>query len=568
MDAARAAQAKIASEREQAQRIETGRSELRGERQSIIDAERRAIEALNAQDVREQHRLCLLEQRIAARIEQTRAHRRLLEAKRQELLSVLAAAPVVRRAGRRRSIAESILAVRTERGAQCQDRVQRLTHLQASEKLALQRLSSIEREAGQAALTAADLARRFGLTDEVPCAGMDLQGRCKLLQDARDAKALMPSAELQVSRLAQQRAVVNGELTDIRNNMRLLADAPRRLRLAEHRLDRARARVARLSVAAAKAGEIAQAHAALTSTEKELAATGQTDAAGESADERAERQQIAIARQAIAAERERTDVQGRTALDRIDSAIAALPAPYDNEQFRKAGDAVERAEQALALAEQSHINAVRDAHALDVADQQAAALVMRKGRIAAHAAHIEAELGGWLLLAKCLSNDGVIALAIDDAGPALSRFANDLLVACYGPRFSVSIKTLIETAKGEQREGFDIVVHDADSSESKSVSAMSGGERVWINECLTRAIALYLEQNSGKRYTTLFSDEADGPLDPERKRMFMAMKREVLRLGGYEQEFFVSQTPELTAMADAVIDLDARAIRARQRTTH
>ena len=35
------------------------------------------------------------------------------------------------------------------------------------------------------------------------------------------------------------------------------------------------------------------------------------------------------------------------------------------------------------------------------------------------------------------------------------------------------------------------------------------------------------------------------------------MKREVLRLGGYEREFFVSQTPELTAMADAVIDLDA-----------
>jgi exonuclease SbcC len=36
----------------------------------------------------------------------------------------------------------------------------------------------------------------------------------------------------------------------------------------------------------------------------------------------------------------------------------------------------------------------------------------------------------------------------------------------------------------------------------------------------------------------------------------MAMKREVLRLGGYEREFFISQTPELTAMADAVIDLD------------
>jgi DNA repair protein SbcC/Rad50 len=162
-----------------------------------------------------------------------------------------------------------------------------------------------------------------------------------------------------------------------------------------------------------------------------------------------------------------------------------------------------------------------------------------------------------MLFAKCMSNDGLIALSIDDSGPTLSSLADDLLLACYGPRFTVSLKTLVETAKGEAREGFDIVVHDAESGEAKSVTQMSAGERVWINESLTRAIALYLTQNSGRHYETLFSDEADGPLDPERKRMFMTMKREVLRIGGYTQEFFVSQTPELAAMADVVIDLEA-----------
>ncbi|ODV10046.1 MAG: hypothetical protein ABT20_09165 [Rubrivivax sp. SCN 70-15] len=73
-------------------------------------------------------------------------------------------------------------------------------------------------------------------------------------------------------------------------------------------------------------------------------------------------------------------------------------------------------------------------------------------------------------------------------------------------------------------------------------------------------MALYLAQNTGRRYDTLFSDETDGPLDPERKRMFMAMKRRVLELGGYAREFFVSQTQELTAMADALIDLDAMSV--------
>jgi exonuclease SbcC len=46
--------------------------------------------------------------------------------------------------------------------------------------------------------------------------------------------------------------------------------------------------------------------------------------------------------------------------------------------------------------------------------------------------------------------------------------------------------------------------------------------------------------------------------------MFMAMKREVLRLGGYACEFFVSQTPELTAMADRIVNLESLAAQGAQ----
>jgi exonuclease SbcC len=211
---------------------------------------------------------------------------------------------------------------------------------------------------------------------------------------------------------------------------------------------------------------------------------------------------------------------------------------------------------AVSAADSAYVKAMRDQQRAEEAERRQAAVTDKLHRMDARCDHIEQALGVWTLFAKCMSNDGLIALAIDDAGPTLSGLANDLLLACYGPRFTVSIKTLVETGKGEMREGFDIIVHDTDSGAAKSVTAMSGGERVWVNECLTRAIALYLAQNSGRRYQTLYSDEADGPLDPERKRMFMAMKREVMRIGRYEREYFVSQTVELTAMADAVIDLD------------
>jgi exonuclease SbcC len=169
------------------------------------------------------------------------------------------------------------------------------------------------------------------------------------------------------------------------------------------------------------------------------------------------------------------------------------------------------------------------------------------------------EIAQWKLLAKGLGNEGVIALTIDDAGPALTDTVNRLLLACYGMRFTVEIRTQRALASGELREGFEILVHDADANSTKSVSVMSGGQKVWINECLTRGIALYLAQNTGQPYQTLFSDESDGPLDPLRKLQFMRMKREVLRESGYQREFFISQTPDLVGEADAIIDVEALA---------
>jgi exonuclease SbcC len=199
-----------------------------------------------------------------------------------------------------------------------------------------------------------------------------------------------------------------------------------------------------------------------------------------------------------------------------------------------------KAEKELASAEARHQDAIRVQAQLLAMREQLEAARTKYAHGDVRAARIERELSQWNLLAKCLSNDGVIALDIDDAGPTFAALANDLLLASYGPRFTLQVCTQTATAKGELREDFDIIVHDGLRGESKSLKLVSGGERVWINECLTRAIALYLAGNTDRRYGTLFTDEADGALDPDRKRMFMQMKREVLRLGGYQREFFIS----------------------------
>lgn len=564
LDVARARHATLSAEREQSRAVETRRAQRLTERQALVDAGTQTLAALKAQDQGELHRLERLVQRIETRLSQEHARRQASQHTQQQCRAVLDAAGAVAYAVARLPLAERVVSLRTAQTLRCRQQAQRLTQCQGAGRVAEQKLAGIEREAGKAVLQAEELARRFGLTGEVPCAGSDLQGQCKLLGDAREAQALIPSAKAQITRLARERVQVQSELATVRRERDGLGDAEQALAWAEHRGNRAQERASRLAVLAAKSGEMAQARTTLASAELELAALEPCHAersdAAETSEEQTERQQIGAARQAVAQQLARQSLHFRTGLNRLDHALAAMPVPYDEQQLAVASQVMARAVQAVTAAEHLHLAAVREAQQVETLAHQDRTLADRHLELVSRMARVETELGGWNLFARCMSNDGLIALAIDDAGPALSGLTNDLLLACYGPRFTVSIHTLVETGKGEQREGFDIVVHDGDSGESKSVGLMSGGERVWINECLTRAVALYLVQNSGRRYATLFSDESDGPLDSERKRMFMAMKREVLRLGGYSREFFVSQTPELTALADVVIDLDAHMV--------
>ena len=558
-DAARTLQARLVAEREQTVTTQAQRRRLLDERQAAIEADAQGMAALDTQDRREQERMTGLGQRISERVAQGRKRRDTLETRRQDQLRVLVAAPSVLRAVRLLPRSQDVLSARTDRVGHWRQQVQQWTQCVSARTAAQLRLAQIEREAGQAVLRTKELARRLGLTGEVPCAGSDLQGRCKLLADAHEAHALVPNAQAEIHRLTVEKRSVQIQLDQSETMSQTLAHAPGECARAERQETLARDRVSRLALLAARVEEIDRARAAVAAVEQELAALATTVSADESPDERSERERILGSREQIAVRCQQLAEQTRERVGRLDAALSGLPAPFAEQALVAANDSVARAAAALTAAEQAHLLAVRDGQSWEAATRQLAGVADRRAEVAARLARVESALGGWTLFARCMSNDGLIALAIDDAGPALSGLANDLLLACYGPRFTVSIHTLVETGKGDQKEGFDIVVHDGDSGDSKSVSLMSGGERLWINECLTRAVALYLARHSGRRYRTLFSDEADGALDAERKRMFMAMKREVLRLGGYEREFFVSQTPELTAMADAVIDMEALA---------
>ncbi len=559
LDTARASEAAIAAQAQAAAGSEQRRVELLAERDRAVALAKAALQRIEEDAGRIGVRTGALAQRIAGRQRQHGELRARLIRQRDAHRQACAGAGRVAWASRRLSLAEQVAQLRGERAEAAQALADKADQLRGRQRLLNQQIEGFVREAGQVSLRHADLNRRFGLVAEVPCAGTDLQGRCKLLGDAREAQALLPSVDAQIAALRGRQRAAEGERTVLAEQLVPLADAAERRNEAERRLESAQVRSSKLARLAAREGEVLRSQAALASVELELGQLTE-NAPTETEDEAAERADMAAARDRLEAERGRVVAERDAAASRVEAALAALPAPFNGHRLDQAREVSALAEAGLRSAEQAHLAAVRGQERWRAVQAQHARAKAEQAAGEARSAQVEAELSGWTLLAKCLSNDGVIALDIDDAGPTLAGLANDLLLACYGPRFTLEIRTQVATAKGEMREGFDIVVHDGQGGESKSVTLLSGGEKIWINECLTRAIALYLAGNAGREYGTLFCDEADGPLDPERKRMFMDMKRAVIRLGGYEREFFVSQTPELTAMADKVIDLDALAL--------
>lgn len=460
----------------------------------------------------------------------------------------------VTRAVHRLPILTRLQEYRSNHAATCRKLHDRHTEATSQRAVALQKIDGFNREIGETVCQIRTLHQRLSLTSLVPCTGTALQGQCQLLEHARSARPIIPQHEQSLRRLEHAQRHQTEVLSQLDAQIAAMPDTAERLARALRRLDRTRERRSANQQVAARASEIEQARDSIDDVIRRIhllaqAVDHETDA------EKQEKARVDKDLAAIAAERAQIAHGIRIEREHIEQQLSALPLPFDPIRLAQTDQEIVHCAGRLAECETQLHEAIGRQHRLTEIQRQLLAHRQTLALLDARIAHIEEQTATWSLFATCLGNDGVIALAIDDAGPALSMLTNDLLMACYGPRFTVSIRTLLELGKGQSREGFDVIVHDANTGFAKSASKMSGGERVWINECLTRAMALYLAQSNGRRSETLFSDEADGAFDAEHKRMFLAMKRQVMQLGGYQQEFFISHTPELAALADATIDL-------------
>ncbi|MDO3615336.1 AAA family ATPase [Ralstonia pseudosolanacearum] len=454
--------------------------------------------------------------------------------------AILASGPAILQAATKRDAMQLTVTQRQSEAARLQEVVAQLEKVAPDHSRIVGEMQNMAGQGESRAALEKSLKAQADVIESVPCRNDPMHSTCPLLAQAR--KASTDLTEVRIS-LAQLRTGYKDKLklkTALDEQLAPLAGHRTSARTLQAQLVADQRELQRLTALAAQKPMLDDAQEALVKAERDLE-TLNADVVVRK--DRYQRDVAAVDEQLGANGRELAALQSADVTGKIADLDRQLVA--SREQVAKLDGRIEaliRTQTALSTERQGL-----------VVDLEALPTVQRK------AERISDEIASWKLLGKALGNDGVIALSIDDAGPEITKKVNDLLLACYGPRFTIGIHTQTELASGEKREGFEIRVHDAQADSDKEFAVMSGGQKVWINECLTRGIALYRAQGAGTALQTLFTDEADGPLDPERKREFMKMKREVLRLGGYEREFFISQTPDLVDEADAVIDVVALA---------
>ena len=259
----------------------------------------------------------------------------------------------------------------------------------------------------------------------------------------------------------------------------------------------------------------------------------------------------------------------RVTMESIDIDLLALQRVLD--ETRAAHDELVTVETDLRAARQAQADADRrlvglehQVEAFEATRDRFTQLVATRQRLEAAVTTLQDQSLAWDTVARICGRDGLPVLEIDAAGPGVSALANDLLAACYGGRFVVSLVTQSPKADGKGfKEVFEVGVFDAVAGKDKDLAVLSGGERVLVDEAIRSAIALYVNRRNEMPIRTCIRDESIGSLDPDARLRYVPMLRRLRELGGFRLVLFVSHDVDANALADGQLVFAGGAITVR-----
>jgi len=237
-------------------------------------------------------------------------------------------------------------------------------------------------------------------------------------------------------------------------------------------------------------------------------------------------------------------------------AVSSQVDPSLSEKLNQAKEDIQGAEVRHESALQEKNRLERELAVVEKEVEEAGKLEMVRSDLEKERGSLDREISEWKFLQRACGKDGIQALELDAAGPGISEIATQILQK-FGKDWHLQLITQQEKAdRSGKKEVFDIVITSADGV--KKYDDLSGGEKVWVEEALRKAVAIFLYQRSGSasRFQTLFQDEVDGALDPERAQAFLETTREAHRLTGAHHTLLVSQRPDFHEQIDQRIVLN------------
>ncbi|OGS01435.1 MAG: hypothetical protein A2V88_13980 [Elusimicrobia bacterium RBG_16_66_12] len=372
--------------------------------------------------------------------------------------------------------------------------------------------------------------QQAALTDDVPCAGTDLQPQCRLLQGAMEAKGQLSQRQERIDAARAEMILLKdphhpdqiaiaelaAKLEDHHPRQAELDDANSALSDAQtcHDPERA-AELARMvsELCAAHYPEAAQDLAAADAVMKELTAR-RTDV---------ERRQTETQEQYDEVRRQATPL--REAVNLLQADVLEL-----EDRRTQLDEAQQEASNAAAMVgqAQARLAGLDDLEAdKDVIQAESAPRVRRQ--------HVLAEL------VTAYGRNGIPALLIENAIPEIEEEANRILQTLTAGRMSVQLLTQVQTKTAGIGETLDVVVSDGEGS--RDYSTWSGGERVRVDIALRVALCRILARRAGAAVRMLAIDEACAPLDVDGREAFIEAVQ------GLQQYFdcilVVSHVPDL-----------------------
>jgi DNA repair exonuclease SbcCD ATPase subunit/DNA repair exonuclease SbcCD nuclease subunit len=296
---------------------------------------------------------------------------------------------------------------------------------------------------------------------------------------------------------------------------------------ADVAVDGARAALAEAERNAARAEGIAQARADLQAAERQLAADRDGEASAQTERDRAAAA-VGAAKITVSA-----------LLGEHKGHLERRPRDPDVAGVARARETVTAARGRLAVAAERLSDARAAAEEVTAMERQLAGILD--------------QIADCDLLASALGKDGLQAMEIDAAAPAISELVSTLIAECFGPRFAIGLETQREAVDGKKViEGMQIRVLDTErevSGEAKDV--LSGGERVLVGLGFRLATAIYAVQVSGAPVeATIVMDEPDRGLRGDNDQRFVAMLRRAMAIGGFRQAILVPDHPTVAELCD------------------